>query len=505
MNGQISDQPPPELIREISEKSLGGRLRLEHERVKVVAYFDNGSFHYAASNLRTLRLLEYLQKSSLVSEQDLARFNERLPDAELIKKLGAQNLLSPSAAQHVQARQVADVLRLALLWTAGIWEFESRSRLDEDVDLGIDMSALLLEAGRRLPADFVVSRFKNPAETIAPLDAPLLQDHLLPPEGYLLSRLDRPMALKEIVASTGLSEAETLTIIYPLALCGLLKRESWKNSFRPKQSTSSAKPAEQPAPATPVPEQEKDTDVDLVQVESFLDRVKKAKTHYEVLDVPTDLPSQDMKSVYYQLARLYHPDRFRRAEATVVSRLESAFARISQAYDTLRNDRLRAGYDARLKSRRKAEQLSESAPKATTPAAPPTGPETVAEGVAEPIISVAERAEAQFKEGFAAFELGDLKVALGLFAAAASAVPKEARYRAYYGHLLAGSERTRRVAEGELLAAIKLDPANADYRIMLAELYRDLGLKLRARGEAERAVAADPNNRKARELFRALK
>jgi len=39
---------------------------------------------------------------------------------------------------------------------------------------------------------------------------------------------------------------------------------------------------------------------------------------------------------------------------------------------------------------------------------------------------------------------------------------------------------------------------------MLAELYRDLGLKLRAKGEAERALEADPENRKARDLLREL-
>jgi Tfp pilus assembly protein PilF len=70
--------------------------------------------------------------------------------------------------------------------------------------------------------------------------------------------------------------------------------------------------------------------------------------------------------------------------------------------------------------------------------------------------------------------------------------------------LLAANENTRRAAETELVAAIKLDPGNAEYRVMLAELYRDLGLKLRAKGEAERAVAADPNNRKARDLLREL-
>jgi Tfp pilus assembly protein PilF len=62
-----------------------------------------------------------------------------------------------------------------------------------------------------------------------------------------------------------------------------------------------------------------------------------------------------------------------------------------------------------------------------------------------------------------------------------------------------------RAAEAELQAAIKVDPANAEYRVMLAQLFRDLGFIIRARGEAERAVAADPNNRKARDLLRELK
>jgi tetratricopeptide (TPR) repeat protein len=119
-------------------------------------------------------------------------------------------------------------------------------------------------------------------------------------------------------------------------------------------------------------------------------------------------------------------------------------------------------------------------------------------------MAAAERAEIQFREGLAALELGQRKVAIGLFASAANAAPKEPRYRASYGQLLAANENTRRAAETELTAAIKLDPTNAEYRVLLAELYRDLGLKLRAKGEAERAVAADPNNRKARDLLRSL-
>ncbi|HET7286136.1 MAG TPA: DnaJ domain-containing protein [Pyrinomonadaceae bacterium] len=492
MNGQLSEQPLAELIREISAKSLGGRLSLEHDRIKVVSYFDDGTLVYAASNLRTLRLREYLKKTELVSETDLARFNERLPDIELLKQLTAQKLLSSTAADQLHTRLVTDVLRMALVWTSGTWELESRSRLNEQLNLKIDIDSLLLEASRRMPKDFIALRFRNEAEVITPRAEPLINDNLLPAEAFLLSRLDRPMALHELVAISGMGETETLRLVYSLGLAGLLQRERWESVLldQPEQ-----KPAPPPPPPEPEPEEEP------LDVETFLERVRTAQTYYDVLGVSGEVSAQSLKDLYYQLARLYHPDRFRKSEPALLKKIESAFARITQAYETLRDDRTRATYDSKLQSRRKAEQLAQSAPKATTPA-PQSEP--VAAGATEPSISAAERAEAQFKEGFAALELGQRKVALGLFASAASAAPKEPRYRAFYGQMLAANEATRRAAETELLAAVKLDPQNAEYRVMLAELYRDLGLKLRAKGEAERAVAADPDNRKARDLLRSL-
>jgi hypothetical protein len=39
---------------------------------------------------------------------------------------------------------------------------------------------------------------------------------------------------------------------------------------------------------------------------------------------------------------------------------------------------------------------------------------------------------------------------------------------------------------------------------MLAELYRDLGFQVRARSEAERALSADRNSQKAKELLESL-
>ena len=458
MNGQISEQPLAELIREISSRNLGGRLRLEHERVKVVAYFENGDFGYAASNLRTLRLREYLKKSELVSEADLADFDDRAPDLELLKQLCARNLLSAAAAEQVRTKQVADVLRLALLWTEGTWEFESRSRLEEEIELKIDVDSLLLEAARRLPAEFVATRFGNPAEVITPLTEPYVNNNLLPAEMFLLSRLEQPMTLRDLVAVAGLSEKETLQLVYALALAGVVQRE-WTSVLHGQQPSPPPVHRKEPVAAAPPAEREQPREIDSADVETFLARLKTAQTHYDVLGVDRDVSPQSLKTIYYQLARRYHPDRFRKSEASFVTRLESAFARIKQAYDTLRDDSLRASYNTKLEARRKAEQRM--------PKAPAQHPEVVVQQVAETGVSAAERA--------------------------------------LRGQKLAGNVKTRRAAETELLAAIKLDPGNAEYRVMLAELYRDLGLMLRAKGEAERAVAADPNNRKARDLLQTLK
>jgi tetratricopeptide (TPR) repeat protein len=503
MNGQLSEQPLAELIREISTKSLSGRLRLEHERVHVVTYFEQGKFLYAAANLRTLRIREYLKKADAVSEQELARFDERVSDTDLMKVLCAQKLLSPAVAEQLQTRLVADVLRLALLWTDGAWEFDARSRLGEELDLKIDLDGLLLEAARRMPGQFAASRFGNSAELITPVAEPLVNENLLPAEVFLISRVDRPTTVRELVAISGLGHEETLGHLYALALAGLLKRERWHSVFRGGQPAPQPLPKKvAPAPAPPPPsEREQIHETDPQEVESFLLRVKNARTYYEVLGVAPEASAPDVKTVYYQLARRYHPDRFRKSDAALLPRIEAAFARITQAYDTLQDDQLRASYDAKVAARRKAEQIVDAAPK---PSGPASQSEPVAEGGTEPTVPVAERAASQFKEGLVALEQGQKKVALGLFASAARAVPNEPRYRAFYGQVLAGNEATRRAAEAELNAAIKLDPKNAEYRIMLAELYRDLGLKLRAKGEAERAVAADPNNRKARELLRAL-
>jgi len=492
MNGQLSDHPVAELIPEILEKRLSGSLRLQNEQSQIVLYLENGRIVYAASNVRSLRLVEYVKKRDLLKEDELKKYNGKSSDLAFATAMAASGAVPREDIYELLMSVVTDVVRLALLWSKGTWHFDQRARLAEPIQLTLNPEPLLLECARRIAVDVAQSRFSDPDEVISVGNNTVL-DGLDPTEGFLLSRVDSPIKLSDLVAVSGLSEARAIQTIYGLTLAGLLQRENRTEALA-RTTVAVAKPS---APASPVLPQKTEEE----ELNDFLGRMEAAENYYEVLGVGSETAAHDVKQAYYGMARKYHPDRFRgRAEPSVHARLESAFARITQAYETLIDSNRRRGYDLRLAAEQKAKNFASEAPKASMPAGQQKQHTADAPAEAE-----AKEAEDIFKEGFAALQQGQSNIALGLLAAAVRSVPQEARYRAYYGKALSAHAKTRRAAEAELQAAVKIDPNNASYRVMLAELYSDLGFPKRALAEAERALTLDPGNSSAREIVQRLK
>lgn len=507
MKGTLTDQPLAELIREISAKGLSGTLRLEHERAQTAVYFDKGQIVYAASNLRTLRLREYLSKRRLVSEKERARLDDNLSDLAVAAALSATGTLKQKDIDALFAILVVDVLRVALLWTEGIWDFNERARLDDPVRVNVDTANLLREAAQRMPLKFVSQRFRNPGETISRASEVSRTSNFLPAESFMLSRLDQPTKLEELVSLSGLRELDAHRIIYGLALSGLVKREYWQNAFRTTTAkTNKDRPPADVTPETPTsaPEQSDNrwmsvSDEEEV-LEKFLRRLRQATNLYEVIELPVTAETNEIKNAYYALARRYHPDRFHLKSGTRLhAEISSAFARITQAYETLTNPNTRAAYD---QSMERLRRFSESAK--------PAKPDSVASSTddleldVDPSEKELGRAEYNFREGLGALQQGRMRDAMTHLAAASQLEPQQARYRAHYGRALAADEKTRRLAENEIQAAVKLEPANAAFRIMLAELYLELKFHRRAQTELDRALALDPNNATAHSLLRKL-
>lgn len=504
MKGSLTDQPLAELIREILSKGLSGTLRLEHEQAQAAVYFKDGRVVFAASNIRTLRLREYLTKRDLVSESELASQGNNISDLGLAAALRANGSLRAEDINAVLATLVNDTLRVALLWTEGTWDFNERAHLDDPVRVRIDTNKLLREAAHRLPLKFVSLRFRNPGETVSRAAEVSVHDNVLPGESFMLSQLDAPTNVEKLIKVSSAGEVHAHRILYGLTLSGLVTREHWQNAFRTDPGASSKAPvAARVSPATSASESEAaenraasvNEEKDL---QSFFARLSEATNYYQVLDLPITAESSEIKDAYYALARRHHPDRFHLRSGTPLhAQISSAFARITQAYETLIDPKARVTYDHSLQ---RSRQFTDSAPKPVDDASVPDPADEIDSEVA----SAEERAKHSFQEGFEALKQGRTNAAVAHLANASRLAPQEAQHRAYYGRALAANENTRRLAERELQAAVALEPGNATYRTMLAELYFDLKFHRRAQTELARALALDPNNPGAHSLSRKL-
>ena len=519
MTGQLNEHPLGELIREIYDAKLSGALRLCRERAKAVVYFDSGETIYAASNLRAYRLLECVRRWGILSEQQLARVNENTSDLEFGEDLVKSGALSRESLGELIEHQVSEMLCHALLWTDGEWEFDPRVRLAGDVRVKVKMDELLMESARRLPVDFVISKFSGLNFKVSPEPNIPGDLALLPTEAFVLTRVDAPLGIDELLAVGGLPANEVLQVVYTLTLTGLLHSDDWPQALSPEavakaraikaapskpvkvESKIESKGAQQ-AKVIPAPEEKRDEKTELNE---FLARLQLTTNYYQMLGLVRPVNDVDIKRAYHSLAKRFHPDRFRRSvDDQLHARIESAFAQVAQAYETLKDKQSRAAYDSKLlkqEGRRGAGEAGSPTPNPVSSTSTPTTskpPVTPPESKSAP---ASYDAEERFKQGLAALESGNKTLAITCLGEAARLVPTEPRYRAYYGRALAGEERFRRTAEAEMKAAVTLDAANSSYRVMLAELYLEIGLQRRAKGELEHALSIDPGNKLAHKLL----
>lgn len=524
MAGQLNEHPLGELIRELHAAGLSGALRLYRERAKAVVYFDSGKIIYAASNLKTYRLSECVRRWGVLGDGQLSAAPEAVSDLDFGAALVKTGGLSRESLAELVAHQVSELLCHILLWVEGEWDFDARVRLTGETRTELKMNELLLEGARRLSNEFVASRFKDRNEKLSPeANAP---DNLalLPTEAFVLTRVDAPTTVNELLTVSGLPEAETLKVIYTLASGGLLRRDGWPQAFTQESiskaravKTTTSKPS-RPRPQTEskggqqikAPDMAEEKPDEKAELDALFARLSTATNFYQMLGIVRPTSDADIKRAYHGLARRFHPDRFRKSvDEKLHARIESAFAQIAQAYEALKDKQARAVYDSKLLKQEQTARPGEAsgAPQRSTgdlmKATDGASFKTSASATTSPLNAEATpaHAEERFQQGLSALQNGNHALAITFLGEAAQLLPSQPRYRAYYGRALGKEERLRRNAEAELKAAITLDANNSSYRVMLAELYVEIGLVRRAQGELERALAIDPGNENARNLL----
>jgi curved DNA-binding protein CbpA len=246
-------------------------------------------------------------------------------------------------------------------------------------------------------------------------------------------------------------------------------------------------------------------------------------TYYDVLGVPREAESADIRDAFFQRSKTYHPDRYFKKElGPYADLLNEVYKRIVAAHDVLRDPKLRGAYDRSL-----SPTTTESRPVTIPPPAVPLSRAPTSGrgaslrgrlGLKSPglmLISLQRqleqsraRASKQFDAAMLQKQNGDWARAAQLVELALAFDPREKRYHDELAEILprANAERAaavRRKAEmllsgdragaAELLEeAAQLSPTDAELAQKLAELLAGLegGLE-KAALYAERAVALD--------------
>lgn len=506
-NGNLSDFPAVELLREAVTAGLSGSFRFAQDPQKIVVYLDGGEVVFAASNLRGHRFTVKLVQWQFVQEQDLANL-QNLPDPEIGAKLIEAGKLTPVSLEMCQMRHVAEIISTALLWTEGEWTFTPFVRVRDELRVAVDIADLLVEAGRKLPADLVASRFADETDSFAPVENAYQSFNMSPEEAYLLSRVDGVMSLDMLSAVSGLPEAKIKPSVYLLWLGGLVRRfnapaafdeEVIKQLQTAKITSAQVKPSQSAVPPVVKPEslakkaEPKPQVVEAVKqiaetppapilseedalkaVEKFLARIESSKTHYQILDISQSSLSDSVKQTYFKLAKQFHPDKFHHlAGSETHTRLQNAFNKLSQAYETLKDIKSRELYDFKLKK----------------------------EGIAEAAdVSKLSPAEV-FRQGMETIQKGNYNEGVALLTRAVQLAPDAAEYHARLGQALSANQKFRHQAEAELQTAIRLDARNADWRMALITFFIENGMNKRAENELKKLLEMHPNHNAARQML----
>jgi tetratricopeptide (TPR) repeat protein len=350
----------------------------------------------------------------------------------------------------------------------------------------------------------VLARFRSLDERLRRSGADVTGLALTTNEGFVLSRIGgQPMTIQDLISVSAMEERDALHTAYTLWLGGLIVRDDYQPAFSPaavaamrgarlalKQEARlltvkdpiAQPPSQQSAPV----EQLKEVEITL-DLDEYLSRVESAETYYDVLGIDPKADIPEIKRAYFSLAKAFHPDKFHSEGREMARRVQNAFQTMMQAHETLKSNDTRDLYDYRMRSELAARSKRDS------------------QGGTGQAHLQTEQASEQFDRGFTLLVDGDAEAAIPLLARAAHYAPKVARYHAYYGKALAADPKQRHKAEAEMQAAIKLDPDNATFRILLAEFFIHFNLFKRAEGELTRLLSIFPSNREAQELLASLK
>ncbi len=193
-----------------------------------------------------------------------------------------------------------------------------------------------------------------------------------------------------------------------------------------------------------------------------------AKDYYKILGVKPGAGPEEVKKAFFTLAKKYHPDKHRDEDSRDYA---VKFAEINEAYNVLKDRRLKTEYDRSFQSAG-------------------TGREKTAKE--------RYKADELYKTAQKAIKMNDVNSAIDLLKAAVRMEPDRAEFYSLLGLTLSEKPRRLHEAREHCEKAVEIEPYDVRNYINLGLVYRKAGLKIRAQKQFEKVLKWDPENPTAR-------
>jgi tetratricopeptide (TPR) repeat protein len=510
MNGALGEGVLPGLLRELYVGRRSGMLALHRGPDRRGFRFRKGHIVHADTSVREDRMGEVLVRHGRLTAPDLKRaVGFALRDG---KKLGAVlvelGLLAADQIEDALALHVHEMLSKVFSWSDGTYEFapeDDAEPVPTDTTLKISTGELILEAARSVTDPDVVRYCLGDIDRVLGLASdPLLRFQrvtLTPADGFVLSRVDGTLSAREVTAMISLPREETHKSLFALLSTGMIEYLTLPAKPRPADSArkeraapvqlTAVPAAEAQAPAAPAAPTAEEAAVQAAAhaaaaqddprrmeiLEAFT--ALKDRTHFQVLGLERSATEVQVKEAYFRLARRFHPDvHHDPALADLRDKIEAIFVRLGEAYEVLRNPRSRAKYESQIAP----PTVAAAAPSAAVPAPDPA---VEARAAAAAIKRAARLLSSEmYWDAIQVLEPAVLR---------AQGKPRQE------GRVLLARAYMKNVnwlKQGEelLLEVLREDPGHAEACLMLAQFYRDQGLKARATHMLRKAVELLPDN-----------
>jgi serine/threonine protein kinase/DnaJ-domain-containing protein 1 len=540
------------LLREIYTGSKSGHLHFSVGQGRKSLRILQGRIIHGASDVDGEHLGDMLVRYGLLDQTSLERavavvLKERRRLGAVLPELG---ILERDKVEQAVGLHVREILFSALDSPAVSFSFEevTASELESDLVCPLSTGEVILEATRRIQdPELVKGILGDMGRKLELSPDPLLRSqsiNLTPTDGFVLSRIDGTLSAREVVDLIPLPAEDTERSLFSLLCTGVVGYAPETTGRRSANRTTPAPEPRSPEPpvaAPPPPSPEARTPLppktppppppssSAAPRAATRDERKKASTkeirrlilelhaklhrdHFDVLGIDRSASETEIREAYAGFAKVLHPDACRDpALADLRERRIAVFARLSEAYDTLRDPESRARYQ--LTCRPPKAPVSAPSPALTAPPSEPTTPPPAAAPASDssgsgatPSLDLRQHpervirfAEALFRDAKYWEAIGQLEGAIPRLGEPLRSEARVLLARAY----LKNPNWTRRAAL-VLQRAVDANPRHIEAYLLLGKIYADARLRARARAMYRKALELDPTNSRARYGLKAV-